>query len=338
MTRSRRRVDVLLSSDELDPLATPTELQQRYYGFMLGFMAHFLVLDIVEPAYRSHKRRMQEVMDEWGIPWKLPAAHAGYRRDRKIQLNLATELRLVGRSAGNFFSFGHSAFLYMIDPESRRGQEAFRLLREVADIYELDGKSIERILRPGWAQDLKDARLVTEIMTIAYALVAEAVASVPKEERTCFVIMPFKEPFLGYYSVFYRKALNLAGYAAIRAWQGLSSEPYLNFIFMLMQKCGAALADLSASKGTRSPNLNVVHEVGLNMGSMNTTYLLRRRGRLVLPNNLAGIAHVTYDPATKGWPDDHARLLARALSVIENARQGGRNAGTGARSAKESFA
>src|SRR5262249_23929628 len=92
-----------------------------------------------------------------------------------------------------------------------------------------------------------------------------------------FIIMPFTEPFRGYYSRFYRRCVNFAGFAAIRAWEGVTNEHYHQMLFVLIRKCGVALADVSAMPGSMYPNLNVVHEIGMNMGAGKVTFLLRQR-------------------------------------------------------------
>jgi hypothetical protein len=289
---------------------------QRYNGFMLGFMIGLLRFDFMKAQYRIHRARLHEVIGEIGVLWRLQKTYRAFRQDQKLLRHLAVEMKFSGQPLADFFTFGRLTIQVLIDPHSRSGRIAAQTLQEVADEHGLDRALLAERVRPGWAEGLDDHRLISELLGRAYDLAALCLAPLPKDERTCFVIMPFTEPFRSYYSRFYRRSLNLAGFVAIRAWEGVTNEHYLQMLFMLVHKCGAALADLSPSPGSSYPNLNVVHEVGLNMGAGNVTFLLRQVQDVDLPSNLIGLPHATYDPTASGWPERQAEEVSRQLAEI----------------------
>jgi len=46
------------------PNHAPSEVYQRYYGCMLGFITSLLQLDFAKPGYHLHKLRIDEVLSE----------------------------------------------------------------------------------------------------------------------------------------------------------------------------------------------------------------------------------------------------------------------------------
>ena len=91
--------------------------------------------------------------------------------------------------------------------------------------------------------------MIYKLVSRAYDLAGMPISYAQKEDKTCFVIMPFAAPFRDYYFALYAPALRLAGYEPIRAWEGVSNERYLRMLFELIHRCGAALADLSVPRG-----------------------------------------------------------------------------------------
>jgi hypothetical protein len=294
----------------------PSEVYQRYYGFMLGFITSLLRLDFAKPGYRVHKLRIEEVMSEMGIEWRLPARHAAFRADENLQRDLATQFR-GGSSMAKFFDFGVSAFYAPIRRRNQTGRAALRRVADISREFDLDRDLVDFMIRKTWARGLTGNELIAELMTRAYGLAGMPVMLAPKQKTSCFVIMPFANPFRGYYSFLYQPALRLAGYEAIRAWEGVTNEWYLRMIFALIHRCGAALADVTAPNDTRVPNLNVIHEIGMNMAAGNVTYLIRQPPKAVLPSNLSGLQYMTYDPTASDWPDGQTKQVSMALREMD---------------------
>jgi hypothetical protein len=288
---------------------------------MLGFMCTLLRLPVVGFRFQAHRRRLGEVMAELGIEWTLPKSSSAYRADGAIEQHLALDLKLLGNTALDFFALGQSALHVMVDRSSERGGAALRTVREVVAGHGLREDLVMSRVTSGWHQGKRGNRLIAELMSRAYDLVAVSMLGLQKEESTCFVIMPFARPFSDYYPVFYRRSLELAGYRVLRAWEGLTNEHYLQMIHMLLHRCGAALADVSPDRRTSRPNLNVIHEIGMNAGAGNVTYLLCQRGKIDLPSNLTGLPIARYNPAARNWPDGQARRIAPLLRELDRSRR-----------------
>ncbi len=173
------------------PAKTPSPLVQRYYGFMLGFASRLLRLGIVGPRFAAHRERLEGVMAELGLQWRPPTVHAAYRADGAIERHLALDLKLVGKTALDFFVLGHSAFQSLVDHDAEAGRAASGAVQEIVAEYGLDGALIASRLDPAWHQGVRGHRLIAELMSRAYDLVAICLLGVAKEESTCFVIMPF---------------------------------------------------------------------------------------------------------------------------------------------------
>jgi len=204
----------------------------------------------------------------------------------------------------------------LINPSRSIGLSARRTLKDISSEHDLDFEGVKFLLRQGWARGLKGNDLIMELMSRAYEFAGMPVMFAPKEDKTCFVIMPFAKPFRDYYSVFYCPLLRFAGYEPIRGWEGVTNERYIRMIFALIHRCGACLADLTAPKGLRTPNLNVIHEVGMNMAAGNVTYLIRQPQKVILPSNFIGLPYVTYNPVAADWPEGQVRQLSRVLREI----------------------
>jgi hypothetical protein len=157
---------------------------------------------------------------------------------------------------------------------------------------------------------------IDDALSHGYKFLESIIALVRAEPKTCFVIMPFSEPFASYYSIFYRPLLEQMGYRAIRAWDGLSGEFYVNFLVTLTGKCGAALADLSRERGKSVPNLNVVHEIGIFQGRGKPVFMTGERGRFMPPGNHGLTVGTRYSPKRKDWPEGAILESATAFLIL----------------------
>lgn len=301
----------------MQPAFARSDLIQRYYGFMLGFITNLLLFEFAKPGYRIHKGRIDEVLADLGMEMRLPVRHAQFLADKELRRSLALELKKVGKVVTDFYAFGTSAFYALMEPASSRlGRSSRGTLAEICSEYSLDAEVVNLMVRGGWARSLTGNDLIHEMVSRAYDIAGMPVRCAQKEEKTCFVIMPFAKPFRDYYRALYAPALRRAGYEPLRAWEGVTNERYLRMLFELIHRCGAGLADLSAPEGSRAPNLNVIHEVGMNMAAGNVTYLIRQPGRLTLPSNFIGLPMITYHPRSPDWPEGQAKQLSRVLGEI----------------------
>jgi hypothetical protein len=299
------------------PSSSHSEVIQRYYGFMLGFITNLLLFEFAKPGYRIHRRRIDEALADLGAEIRLPARHAQFRADKELRRAVALELRKVGKVVTDFYVFGSSAFCALIEPSSSGlGRSSRGTLYDICSEYNLDVEVVKLVVRRNWAHSLTGNDLIHELVSRAYDLAGMPIRYAQKEDKTRFVIMPFTEPFRDYYSLLYAPALRLAGYEPLRAWEGVTNERYLRMLFELVHRCGAGLADLSAPKGLLRPNLNVIHEIGMNMAAGNITYLIRQPGRAVLPSNFIGLPMMTYYPKSTDWPGGQVKQIGRVLREI----------------------
>lgn len=297
----------------------PPELYQRYYGFMLGFCTTLLLADFARPRYSAHRRLIDQVFEEIGILWRLPRSHARYQKDGDLRRDLAVELKSVGRVMNDFFTLGTDVFHLMVYEEANRSKDVHQDFLEIVENYALPLEDLEERVFGSWTHYSSPEQWMEELISRAGEVAAFALLKLPPDPRMCFVIMPFSKPFREYYSALYRPALARAGYCGIRAWEGVTNERYYQALFILLRKCGAALADVTAQRRFNLPNLNVVHEVGMNMGVGNVTFLICS-GEFKLSSNFLGFPYMRYFPHANDWPAGQARQLARALREIQKVR------------------
>ena len=128
-----------------------SDLIQRYYGFMLGFITNLLLFEFAKPGYGIHKSRIDEVLTDLGTEMRLPARHAQFLADKGLRRSLAVELKKAGKVVTDFYAFGTSAFYALIEPSSSRlGRSARGTLGEICSEYrlEVDVVKFRAILSP----------------------------------------------------------------------------------------------------------------------------------------------------------------------------------------------
>jgi hypothetical protein len=292
-------------------------LIDRYYGLLLGFFVSFSRLEIPYDVYAAHRARINEVMRELDVEGELPESHQEFADHfASIAHETIINLKACGAELADFFAFGFHALHLLAGADHDEGG-GMGLMRkdfgEVIDRYGLDRAAIFHVLEPGWDGGRIDDALWTELVGRYYRLAVIAIWPLPKQPGVCFVIMPFGDPFRGYYLDFYRAILRYAGYASIRGWVGLTNEFYLALLATVISRCSVALADVSAQPGTTTPNLNVIHEIGLNMGLENGTFLIRNEHDVVLPSNFTGLPILQYEAAASEFPAAMAVVIAERL-------------------------
>lgn len=293
-------------------------LPHRYYGLMLGFFVSLLRLEVPEETYQSHRSRIDEVLRELEVKATLPSSRAAFGASiESLMQTLLPELRARDQELADFVVLGfHSLRLLVGDAEpGEAGRRARHNFDGVVARYGLDQEAMLAVVEPGWDSGRVDDELYTELVSRFYRLAVMSLWPLSKQERVCFVIMPFGLPFRDYYFTFYRPSLEAAGYRCLRAWVGLTNEHYLTLLAVLISRCSAALADVSADVGS-TPNLNVVHEIGLNMGLENVTFLLRNEQPVQLPSNFTGLPIAQYESGAGDFPAGEVKRLAAVLEEL----------------------
>ena len=87
-----------------------------------------------------------------------------------------------------------------------------------------------------------------------------------------------------------------------------------------MSFCDAALADVSSTGRARTPNANVIHEVGLAQGILHRVAFIRRKGSQNMPSNLGGVMVAEYDPGSPRWPREYVRGISRLAPLFFTGR------------------
>jgi hypothetical protein len=297
---------------------------ERYSGFMLGFTLELLRQRFTRPIFRQQRDRLQELIDDLGLHVELPASQMQLVQSHQtLMAALAPQLKMMSHILLDFFTLGR--LLLPRIAGYGRGTRAGRRIREefaaIVDRYEIDRAQIERGMRRRALRQTRSHEFVYELVSNCYEILTIALIGAPKDERACFVIMPFGRPFPSYYARLYRPALRRAGYRPIRAWVGVTDERYLIMVQVLMSLCGAALADVSPVGRSHAPNLNVVHEVGMAQAMIRRVAMIRRDGPVNMPSNFGGILMGVYDPRGSGWPDEQVQDLARLIPLFHTGRQ-----------------
>jgi len=284
---------------------------------MVGFFLGFCSLEVPLPLYAEHRSRILEVMQELGIEADLPVAHAALIDQFKpIARRVMSDLKSCSAELADFFAFGFYALHLLAGAEDREGIAAEVVRKDFDEIvarYGLDHAAIMKMLEPEWDAGRVDDPFWSEFIGRYYRIAQIAIWPLRKQPGVGFVIMPFGDTFRDYYFRFYRVILQQAGYASIRAWVGVSNESYLRLLATLISRCSVALADVSAQPSASMPNLNVIHEIGLNMGLESATFMIRDQRDVLLPSNFTGLPILQYETGGPEFPAAIAAVIAAHL-------------------------
>jgi len=142
----------------------------------------------------------------------------------------------------------------------------------------------------------------------------ELIRSLPDEDKTCFVSMPFKPPYTDYYYNFYTPALEDSAGTVIRAWGGFGSEEYQSLMFALIEKCGLMLADISEI------NPNVIIEFAYAWGFKKNIVILianKNNFRGDLFSNINDNAMCLYDTKSKNWRNTEIQKIKVFIALVK---------------------
>ena len=150
------------------------------------------------------------------------------------------------------------------------------------------------------------------MMTDCLYLAREMVANLADEPDTCFVALPFCEPYKWRYLNFYRHVAARMKQRTIRAWGGLGEEEHQELLLALIAKSGTLLGDIT------EPNVNVALEVGFALGQK-TVYLVAEQGRWKAASNIQldwVYQYRTTDGEVLDGEDERAGLYFTALKTV----------------------
>jgi hypothetical protein len=118
------------------------------------------------------------------------------------------------------------------------------------------------------------------------------------EPDTCFVAMPFSDPFEEQYATVYRPMMSNVGYRTLRAWGGLASEEHRELLLTVIDKSGAVLAEVTGG------NPNVAFELGYAYGRGKPAIPMSDTAHPLALANIHGLAILPYNSSRAAWRDD----------------------------------
>jgi len=282
-----------------------TALSARYNGFTLGAFLASMRDPYTARRYREFRRRVLDFLDEIGVEAAIPASQRAFATVAEDMLTaVLAQVRPISPVLHDFVGLGamavmHASSMAFVTPDQARILRARWV--PVLDRHGVPGSAYDE-----WLATLPSGQgIVTadQVLTPAALLLALSLETVKPDNDTCFVAMPFQQPYLGHFNELYRPALARIGFQAVRAWGGLSSEEYYLSLLTLISRSGAMLAEL----GTRNPN--VINEIGIAHGTLRPVFLVCRAPAARVPSNIGHFPVLVYDDRPARWRSKERRRL-----------------------------
>ncbi len=295
----------------------------RTNGFMLGLFAGLIRYEFARPLFAQQRTRILDFLDEAQLGIPIPKNPDEYSReaDALMQQLVLGAFRLAPE-LGRFVYIGGSA---IVDASMRAaGTVESDELRDVIvgflDESGLDGARLYEHFLGEVALEREGARrrvLIDQVLSPALRLLRDAIEPLPADPKTCFVAMPFKPPYAGYFGTLYRPIATALEGSALRMWGGLSGEDYVELMLAVIRRCGTVIADLSEL------NPNVVFELGAARAlDKRLVLLVQRKFVRGLPANVGSEQLLSsYSPRERGWPKATAFRVAAQVLAIEIAQE-----------------
>lgn len=309
----------------------------RANGFCLGCFLTLIRYRFARPAFRQHRARILEFAAEAELPIALPDSQAAYDRvaDRILQ-EAVLACRLDSPELADFVLLGSIA---VIDASLRLSAEPLieDLRTQAVDIlsrHGLDGGTLYDRYLAYVRKEADDATAsgktgirIDTFLTPAMHLLNGALEPLGTDAAMCFVAMPFKRPYAGYFASFYRPLAAALECRAYRMWGGLSGEAYVELMLTIMRRCRVVIADLSDVNG------NVLYELGVARGlDKRVVPLCQRAFAGALPSNIASDQLLqVYSPRERDWPAASALRCAAQVALVDFSRELAEQAIAGAR-------
>jgi hypothetical protein len=133
------------------------------------------------------------------------------------------------------------------------------------------------------------------------------------EATTCFVLMPFKEPHLEYFSGIIQPAARDAGLDAIKADDIYGTVPIIQDIWNQIWKARAVIADVT----DRNPNVN--YELGI-CHSLGVPTILITQKLDDVPFDYRHLRCIVYDTKRVNWQEKLRAALTGTLKAVLTGR------------------
>lgn len=135
------------------------------------------------------------------------------------------------------------------------------------------------------------------------------------DESLCFVLMPFKEPFDGYYEDIISPLAGSLGLRAIRSDKIYGTKPIISDVWRLIWESRVVIADVT----TKNPNVN--YELGICHALGVPTVLVSKRIEDV-PFDYRHRRCIIYDTDRSGWEKRLRDALRRTIRAVLDERPG----------------
>lgn len=300
-----------------------SSLYDRSNGFSLGCFLALIRYKFARPDFRFHRARILEFAKEAQLPLAVPNSQLAYDKvaDRVLQ-EAVLACRQDSPELADFTLVGGIA---VIDATLRLSDERVidDLRTEAIDIlkrHALDGEKLYHRYLAYVRKSADEAResgktgvYIDTFLTPAMDLLTGVLEPLAADNAMCFVAMPFKRPYAGYFESFYRPLAEAMECRAFRMWGGLSGEAYVELMLTIMRRCRVVIADLSDVNG------NVLYEFGVARGlGKRVVPLCQRTFASALPSNIASDQLLqVYSPREKDWPRVAALRCAAQVALID---------------------
>jgi hypothetical protein len=127
--------------------------------------------------------------------------------------------------------------------------------------------------------------------------------------RSCFVVMPFQEPFNSYYTKIIVPAVNDVKLHPLRGDSLFRPTPIIGDIWQMVQEAKALVADLTGR------NSNVFYELGL-AHAIGKPIVLISEGMDDVPFDLKSLRVIIYDKNDPSWGDILRKNIRKSLEEI----------------------
>jgi len=272
-----------------------SKLYCTYNGFMLG---HFLLITRLRfciDRYQILRNRIQEFLDEIEAKFVLPDTYEEFNeRYDEITMPIIQIVMSRSQEVAKAAYIGWAATFIAASPDDPMAEELKHQLKGFLSEYGVALEVLDRFIDK--VPSKQEWTKAEDLLTPALGFLCDIIGPMEQESDTCFVAMPFREPFSDYFHIFYRPMLENAGYRAIRAWGGFSREDFVDVIIQLIRRSGALLAELTGL------NLNVMYEAGIGLGGNSDVFwIVQGQDDFEAPSDLAQDMILTYVPDAEGW-------------------------------------
>ena len=127
-----------------------------------------------------------------------------------------------------------------------------------------------------------------------------------RTDETCFVLMPFDEPFARYYQNIFVPAIHEVGLEPVKADSLFRPTPIMSDIWHFARAARVLLADLTKK------NANVFYELGL-AHALGKPVIMVAAAIEDVPFDLRGLRVLIYDKEIENWGADLKKRIVKAL-------------------------